>query len=125
MVVGNFLRQSGLLLEHPILAPTNILYHNPHNPPPGGHARALMAGSHYSGPGGNSTRLATPVSGKTVEVQRAQVDELFKNLRGGEELEETEPRAYLRHLVYPLFDCHVSPQPRKSEHFSIHIRRKP
>ena len=52
----------------------------------------------YSGPGGNSTRLATPVSGKTVEVQRAQVDELFKNLRGGEELEETEPRASLHHL---------------------------
>ena len=79
----------------------------------------------YSGPGGNSARLAIPVSGKTVEVQRAQVDELFKNLRGGEELEETEPRASLHPIVYPLFDCHVPTQPPKSEHFSIHIRRKP
>ncbi|KAH8998822.1 SNF2 family N-terminal domain-containing protein [Lactarius hatsudake] len=100
LVVGNFLRQSGLLLEHPILAPTNVLYHNPHNPPPGGHARALMR-TDYSGPGGNSARLATPVSGKTVEVQRAQVDELFKNLRGGEELEETEPTPEIGTLLYP------------------------
>jgi SWI/SNF-related matrix-associated actin-dependent regulator of chromatin subfamily A3 len=127
LVVGNFLRQSGLLLEHPIIAPTNILYHNPHNPPPGGHARALMAGSRtdYYGPGGNSARLPTPVSGKTVEVQRAQVDELFKNLRGGEELEETEPRTSLHHIVYFLFDCPVATQLSKSERFSIHIRRKP
>ncbi|KAH9176837.1 P-loop containing nucleoside triphosphate hydrolase protein [Lactarius sanguifluus] len=100
LVVGNFLRQSGLLLEHPILAPTNVLYHNPHNPPPGGHARALMR-TDYSGPGGNSARLPTPVSGKTVEVQRAQVDELFKNLRGGEELEETEPTPEIGTLLYP------------------------
>ena len=127
LVVGNFLRQSGLLLEHPVIAPTNILYHNPHNPPPGGHARALMMGSRtdYFGPGGNSTRLPTPVSGKTVEVQRAQVDELFKNLRGGEELEETEPRASLHPFVYSLFDCPTPAQPPKSEHFSIHIRRRP
>lgn len=127
LVVGNFLRQSGLLLEHPIIAPTNILYHNPHNPPPGGHARALMAGSRadYYGPGGNSARMPTPISGKTVEVQRAQVDELFKNLRGGEELEETEPRTPLHHIVYSLFDCPVPTQLPKSEHFSIHIRRKP
>ena len=127
LVVGNFLRQSGLLLEHPVIAPTNILYHNPHNPPPGGHARALMMGSRtdYFGPGGNSTRLPTPVSGKTVEVQRAQVDELFKNLRGGEELEETEPRAFLHPFVYSLFDCPTPAQPPKSEHFSIHIRRRP
>jgi hypothetical protein len=48
----------------------------------------------YSGPGGSSSRWSTPTApGKPVEVQRAQVDVLFKNLRGGEELEETEPRA--------------------------------
>jgi hypothetical protein len=64
-----------------------------------------MAGSRaeYSGPGGNSSRWPTPaISGKTVEVQRAQVDELFKNLRGGEELEETEPSAYFRSIVLCL-----------------------
>ncbi|KAI0307676.1 SNF2 family N-terminal domain-containing protein [Multifurca ochricompacta] len=103
-VVGNFLRQSGLLLEHPLSIPTHVLYHNPHYPPPGGHARALMTGSRtdYSGPAGNSSRWPTPtVSGKTVEVQRAQVDELFKNLRGGEELEETEPPPEIGTLLYP------------------------
>ncbi|KAF8499268.1 P-loop containing nucleoside triphosphate hydrolase protein [Russula emetica] len=103
-VVGNFLRQSGLLLEHPILIPTHVLYHNPHNPPTGGHARALMACSStdYSGPGGSSSRWSTPTApGKTVEVQRAQVDELFKNLRGGDELEETEPPPEIGTLLYP------------------------
>jgi hypothetical protein len=54
----------------------------------------------YSGPGGSSSRWSTPTApGKTVEVQRAQVDELFKNLRGGEELEETEPRAPIFHSM--------------------------
>jgi hypothetical protein len=65
----------------------------------------MMAGprTEYTGPGGNSSRWSTPtISGKTVEVQRAQVDELFKNLRGGEELEETEPRAYSHSIVYYL-----------------------
>ncbi len=121
LVVGNFLRQSGLLLEHPIILPANILYHNPHNPPPGGHARALMAGSRtdYSGPGGDYTRLPTPVSGKTVEVQRAQVDELFKNLRGGEELEETEPRASLYLILYPVFDCRGSTHSPRNRNASL------
>jgi SWI/SNF-related matrix-associated actin-dependent regulator of chromatin subfamily A3 len=58
----------------------------------------------YSGPGGSSSRWSTPPAapGKTVEVQRAQVDELFKNLRGGEELEETEPREPVFRAVLPL-----------------------
>ena len=66
-----------------------------------------MTGSRtdYSGPGGNSSRWSTPtVPGKTVEVQRAQVDELFKNLQSGEELEETEPRAYILRVVYHFSD---------------------
>lgn len=32
------------------------------------------------------------VSGKSVEVQRSQVDELFKSMMDGDELAETEPR---------------------------------
>lgn len=41
-----------------------------------------------------SGRWNTPiVSGKSVEVQRSQVDELFKSLKSGEELAETEPSA--------------------------------
>jgi hypothetical protein len=79
----------------------------------------------YSGPGGSSSRWSTPTSlGKTVEVQRAQVDELFKNLRGGEELEETEPRTSAFHVVYCLSDRVLLIQHLKSEPSSIHIRRK-
>jgi len=40
-------------------------------------------------------RWATPtVAGKSVEVQRSQVDDLFKSLKSGDELIETEPRAF-------------------------------
>lgn len=40
-------------------------------------------------------RWAGPgVSGKSVEIQRSQVDELFKSLQDGEELQETEPGGY-------------------------------
>ena len=28
---------------------------------------------------------------KSVEIQRSQVDEVFKSLRGGDDLEETDP----------------------------------
>lgn len=100
-VVGNYLHQSGLFLDHPTL-PADVhrlmtqYYFNPHNPPPGGHARALGANGRlgYVGPGGSSSgRWTTPaVAGKSVEVQRSQVDELFKSLKSGDELEETESR---------------------------------
>jgi SWI/SNF-related matrix-associated actin-dependent regulator of chromatin subfamily A3 len=79
----------------------------------------------YSGPGGSSSRWSTPTApGKTVEVQRAQVDELFKNLRGGEELEETEPRAPIFRVVYHLSDRVLLIQLLKSEPSYIRIRRK-
>jgi SWI/SNF-related matrix-associated actin-dependent regulator of chromatin subfamily A3 len=35
---------------------------------------------------------APAVPGKSVEVQRSQMDDLFKSLRDGDELTETEPR---------------------------------
>ena len=41
---------------------------------------------------------------KPVEVQRAQVDESFKNLRGGKELDEMEPRAPIFRVAYCLSD---------------------
>lgn len=66
----------------------------------------------YSGPGGSSSRWSTPTApGKTVEVQRAQVDELFKNLRGGEELEETEPRASIFRIPSASLTCVAYPAP--------------
>lgn len=38
-------------------------------------------------------RWTTPiVAGKSVEIQRSQRDDLFKSLRSGDELTETEPR---------------------------------
>jgi SWI/SNF-related matrix-associated actin-dependent regulator of chromatin subfamily A3 len=52
----------------------------------------LLSRSGYAGPGGNSPRWNAPmVSGKTLEVQRSQIDELFKSLKSGDELAETEP----------------------------------
>lgn len=35
------------------------------------------------------------MSSKNVEIQRSQVDELFKSLRDGDELEETDPRMFI------------------------------
>lgn len=93
-VVGNYLHQCGLLLDHPTppyemrsLVNQNQHYYNPHNPPPGGH-RAQRLYPQIN----NTNRWTTPqVSGKSVEVQRSQVDELFKSLKSGDELAETEP----------------------------------
>lgn len=98
-VVGNYLHQCGLLLDHPsppydVQRLSNYHYFNPHNPPPGGHRSSFGAGRVAYGPPGNVGRWNTPaVSGKSVEVQRSQVDELFKSLKSGEELAETEPCA--------------------------------
>lgn len=110
-IVGRYLQQSGLLLDHPsnVWDPARLqqfLYLNPHNPPPGGHARNFNLGSSkigYSGPGGGKWNTPS-VAGKSVEVQRSQVDEVFKNMRSGDDLEETEPGmssllVYLRSVV--------------------------
>jgi hypothetical protein len=90
-VVGNFLREQGLLLDHPEL-PADVqrisqcFYSNPHNPPPGGHAHAKDAAGGgvggrpgYAGVGlGGPSRWYVPtVSGKSAEVQRNQADKLF------------------------------------------------
>ncbi|KAJ7071194.1 SNF2 family N-terminal domain-containing protein [Mycena amicta] len=103
-VVGNYLKQCGLLLEHPTppfdmynLFLQNHHYSNPHNPPAGGH-RA----QHQLYPPQNQNRWTTPqVSGKSVEVQRSQVDEVFKSLKGGDELAETEPSYDVATKLYP------------------------
>ncbi|KIO08431.1 hypothetical protein M404DRAFT_997356 [Pisolithus tinctorius Marx 270] len=103
--VGNFLSQCGLYLDHPSdpskLA--NCHYYNPHNPPLGGFRQSPVSGRvHYAGPGGSSSRWGTPaVSGKTLEIQRSQVDELFKNLKSGDELAETEPAFEVGTPLYP------------------------
>ncbi|KAI0068288.1 hypothetical protein BV25DRAFT_1793096 [Artomyces pyxidatus] len=102
-VVGSYMRQSGLLLDHPRPNRCSVPYCNPHNPPPGGFSRNLLPPRMgYNGPGGSSTgRWATGVTGKSVEVQRSQVDELFKSLRSGDELQETEPPPEVGTKLYP------------------------
>ena len=104
-VVAKYLVQNGLFLDHPSL-PTDIqhassgYYYNPHNPPPGGHLRSSSSTvvnnrPGYTGPGLNtfSKWSAPAVAGRSIEVQRSQVDELFKSLKGGDELEEATPRS--------------------------------
>ncbi|KAJ7102102.1 SNF2 family N-terminal domain-containing protein [Mycena belliarum] len=102
-VVGNYLHQCGLLLDHPsppyeMYRLANQHYYNPHNPPPGGH----RAHNRLYPQVNNANRWSTPqVSGKSVEVQRSQVDDLFKSLQSGEELLETEPSPDVATKLYP------------------------
>jgi hypothetical protein len=86
-VVGKYLRECNILLDHPTYPfdPQRLHYHycNPHDPPPGGHNRA--------GPSMISQTRWQTTSSKSVEIQRSQIDELFKNLKDGDGLAETEP----------------------------------
>jgi SWI/SNF-related matrix-associated actin-dependent regulator of chromatin subfamily A3 len=87
--VGTYLSQGGLHLEHPI-DPDKFEHHcrlrhyiNPHataSP----HPLMQQPHSRWTQPSGNV---------KSVEVQRNQVEELYKNLHNGDELAETEPGA--------------------------------
>ena len=54
-----------------------------------------------NGWGGSRWNNVAP-NGKSVEVQRSQVDEVFKSLKSGDNLEETEPSAY-----YLLMISHI------------------
>jgi hypothetical protein len=99
-VVSQYFQQRGLLLDHPTLLSDQIRlqsghYLNPHNPPPGGFRGAgMLPGGRVAHPAQMAAgRWSTPVvAGKSVEVQRGQMDDLFKSLRSGDELTETEPR---------------------------------
>ena len=98
-IVSQYLAQHQLYLDHPthpgdIQHASSGYYYNPHNPPPGGHSRGAPV---MNRPGymGGMGRLGTPaVAGKSIDVQRSQVDELFKSLKGGDELEETDARTF-------------------------------
>ncbi len=86
LVVGNYLHQCNLLLDHPTypfeLQRLNYHYFNPHGPPEG-----------FNRP--ESMTMIQPrwqtTSSKSVEVQRSQVDDLFKTSKDGDGLAETEP----------------------------------
>ncbi|EIW64254.1 uncharacterized protein TRAVEDRAFT_33062 [Trametes versicolor FP-101664 SS1] len=106
-VVSAYMQQHGLLLDHPSLPSdidhvSNTYYCNPHNPPPGGHNRApVINRPGYMGPGSHRSWSSPAVSGKSIEVQRSQVDELFKSLKGGDELDETDPPPEIATTLYP------------------------
>ncbi|KIJ21918.1 hypothetical protein PAXINDRAFT_165253 [Paxillus involutus ATCC 200175] len=107
-VVGNYLHQCGLFLDHPappydIQRLANYHYCNPHHPLTGGHRPALPPGRPgYVSLGASNSRWSAPaVSGKTLEVQRSQVEELFKSLRSGDELHETESVYEVGTPLYP------------------------
>lgn len=96
-VVGNYLEQNNLILDDP--APSSEMqrltgyhYFNPHNHLKERRRAILLSNSLNIIPKRDHTRWATPASaGKSVEVQRSQVDELFKTLKDGAGLAETEP----------------------------------
>ncbi|KAH7106756.1 SNF2 family N-terminal domain-containing protein [Auriculariales sp. MPI-PUGE-AT-0066] len=91
-IVAGYLKNAGLLLDHPAADNSvrlgSILYSNPHNPPPGGFRTGTGRG-----PGQIASRWTgtAATNARNVEVQRSQVDELFKNMQGGDDLPETEP----------------------------------
>ncbi|PFH54824.1 hypothetical protein AMATHDRAFT_135139 [Amanita thiersii Skay4041] len=106
-VVGNYLQHCGLLLDNPT-SPfdyhclSNYHYHNPHNPPPGGFNRMVYQTTRLTGSSGNTSRWSTPsMPAKSVEVQRSQIDEVFRNLKDGDDLAETEPSSDIATKLYP------------------------
>jgi len=72
---------------------TNYHYFNPHHGIQEAQQRAIMATNTLNVlTQQNQGRWNTPTSTtKSVEVQRSQVDELFRTLKDGDELLETEP----------------------------------
>jgi len=99
-VVGNYLHQSNLILSHP--APphdmqrlTNYHYFNPHHGLQEAQQQAILAANPLNILAQqNQPRWNTPTSTtKNIEVQRSQVDELFRTLKDGDEFLETEPGA--------------------------------
>ncbi|KAF9527782.1 SNF2 family N-terminal domain-containing protein [Crepidotus variabilis] len=96
-VVSNYLRQCDLLLDHPSHPFNgqrigNYLYYNPHEPPPEGHRRITVMPQ--------TSRWQTTAA-RSVEIQRSQVDELFKSLKDDDDFPETEPCPEISTRLYP------------------------
>ena len=86
-IVSQYLKAKNLLLDHPRPQKCNFPYYNPHHPPPQGWGQQGLLSAGQS-------RWTTQVSGKSVEVQRSQAEELFKSLQSGDELPECDAREY-------------------------------
>ncbi|CAA7268014.1 unnamed protein product [Cyclocybe aegerita] len=107
-VVGNYLRQCSLLLDHPtppcdMQRLSQYHYFNPHDPPAEGHNRTIMANNRLNVlTQRDQSRWITPSSSsKSVEVQRSQVDELFQSIKDDDGLSETEPSPEVATKLYP------------------------
>lgn len=71
-------------------------YRNPHNPAPGVSGRGDAERRRHqllTGLYGGGMMAGAGKTQKTVDVQKQQVEEVFKNLKSGLDLEEQEPRA--------------------------------
>jgi SWI/SNF-related matrix-associated actin-dependent regulator of chromatin subfamily A3 len=108
-VVGNYLKQCNLFLGEPSLTYgirlANYHYFNPHTPSAGRDDILMTFNPLTSPPERDHSRWTTPIiTGKNIDVQRSQVDELFKSLKDEDELIETEPCAWtqlvlMSHLI--------------------------
>jgi len=132
-VVGNYLKQCGLFLGEPSLSYgmqrlANYHYFNPHTPS-GGRDDIIMAFNQLTSER-DQTRWTTPIiTGKNVDIQRSQVDELFKSLKDEDGLIETEPCA-CTWSCNVSFDTHVltahfMKKATRWRHSYILIKRKP
>ncbi|KAF9502489.1 hypothetical protein BDN71DRAFT_1438114 [Pleurotus eryngii] len=104
--VAKFFADCRLMLDHPspsfdLLHVSKYPYFNPHNPPPGGFNQAFLNKLGY-GSVNNVGRWGSPsVAAKSVEVQRSQVEELFKSMKDGDELVETDATSDVATKLYP------------------------
>lgn len=94
-VVASYLHSGALTLEHPSIPYTpsehrdNPPYENPHQ------AAGVGAPDYRYNNTVQNRWTSQAVSGKSVEVQRSQVDEVFKSLRSGEELAESDAGKFI------------------------------
>lgn len=88
------------MLDHPVapfdITRMNVLYSNPHNPPPGGYGPIGLFAKQCI------NKWALQTNSKSVEVQRTQVDEVFKSLKSGDDLEETSACKFAAVLKYSI-----------------------
>lgn len=93
-VVASYLQTGALGLEHPSL-PYNPSDHRDSPPYENPHQAVGGSSQDYRYPSAVQNRWTSQaISGKSVEVQRSQVDEVFKSLRSGDDLTETEAGEY-------------------------------
>ncbi|KAJ8509434.1 hypothetical protein ONZ45_g8403 [Pleurotus djamor] len=98
--VAKYLEQCRLMLDHPSSSfdyhrIAKCPYYNPHNPPPGGYNQAHLAKLGYA------DNRSSSMVGRSVEVQRSQAEQLFKTMKDGEDLAETESPSEIATRLYP------------------------